>query len=62
MKVKVVNKADSTIFNIYENVNSVTDTFDDNGNYCHQLHIGEETATFPAMDWAFFELTWVSMF
>ena len=62
MTVKVVNKEDQANFVIYHNVDFVSDCFDDNGNYCHQLHIADETATFPAAEWAIYKWSWVAMF
>ena len=62
MTLKVVNRNDEGTYSVYYNVDSVKDVFDDNGNFCHQIRIGEETATFPACEWEFFKLDWVRMF
>lgn len=62
MLVKVINRADPSICNTYANVDNVVDVFDDNRNFCHQIQIGSETATFPACEWEFFKLDWVRMF
>lgn len=62
MKVKVINRQDRDICCTYENVDAVVNVFNDNGNFCHQVQMGNETATFPACEWEFFKLDWVQMF
>lgn len=62
MKIKVVNRDNPELFTIYENVSAVRSTFNDSGAYCHQLLIGEDTATYPASEWKFYNLDFVEMF
>lgn len=62
MVVKVVNRKNPELHVLYENVKNVTDVFDENRNYCHMLHVGEETATFPVCEWEFYKMDWVSLF
>lgn len=62
MTIKVINREDSNIEIIYNNVEKVTDCFTDNGVFAHRIHIGEETATFPACEWQFYKLDFVRMF
>lgn len=56
MTIKVVNREDPEIFYIYENVDVVRSATNETGLFCKQLVIGDETATFPIMDWKFYEL------
>ena len=63
MKVKVINRESPEISAVYDDVDVVVDTFDDNGNYCHQVRMKDgSTATYPACDWAFFSLEWTPLF
>ena len=61
MLVKVVNRENQEVHEVYANVDSVTDVFDENGNYCKRVNIGDETATFPASEWKLYKLDWVSL-
>lgn len=62
MIIKVVNRNNPKIHELYANVDEVVDVFDDNGNLCHQIRIANETATFPACEWKFYKQDWVEMF
>ena len=62
MTVKVVNRGNPEIYTIYKNVSAVRDVFNDFGVFCHQLQIGEDTATYPACEWKFYNLEFVEMF
>ncbi len=64
MTIRVRHKNDDSIAPIvYENVEDVIDTFDDNGNYCHTLLIQDGSqATFPACEWELWRRTWTRMF
>lgn len=64
MTIMVRNKEDDTIEKtVYENVDEVIDTFDENGNYCHQIIMKDgSTATYPAIEWAFYKKSWTKMF
>ena len=63
MTVKVVNRENEKLQNIYENVITAADVFDENGNYCHQLRMNNgETATYPANEWTFYKIDWCKMF
>lgn len=63
MKVKVINREDTDLCTVYDDVIDVVDTFDDNGNYCHQVRMNDgSTATYPACEWKFFSLEWTPLF
>ena len=62
MIVKVEKRGDPSVVALYEDVDKVVDCFDDNGNYCHQLQMGNETATYVACEWTFYKLDWCKMF
>lgn len=62
MTIKVINRDDENLSSVFYNVDSVKEVFSDNGVLCHQLRMGDETATFPDCEWKFFKLDWVKMF
>ena len=63
MKIKVINRNDPSLYAVYDNVTDVVDTFDEKRTYCHQVRMADgNTATHPACEGAFFELTWAPMF
>jgi len=61
MIIKVENRSNPEIHEIYLNVDKVVDKFED-GIYCYQLQIENETATFPVCEWKVYKQDWVEYF
>ncbi len=61
MIIKVENRSNPEIYNIYTNVDEVIDKCE-NGLFCYQLQIDSETATFPICEWKIYKQDWVEYF
>ena len=61
MTIKVENRFNPEIYEIYLGVDKVINKFV-NEIYCHQLQIGNETATFPVREYKIYKQNWVEYF
>lgn len=61
MVIKVVNRSNPEIYDIYVHVDRVIDKIE-NGIYCYQLQIESEMITFPVSEWKVYKQDWVECF
>lgn len=61
MTIKVENRRNPALYQIYSAVDKITEINDGEGTIRRQLHIGEETATYPVSEWKFYEKRFIEI-